>query len=123
MLTRIRNGVKAKFEDVNLPSSRIKVEIARILQEEGYIRGYQTIEDDKQGILRIMLRYLEDGAPPFRKLRRLSTPGRRRYVTRGQVPRVVGGMGVAILSTSRGVMTDEEARRNRIGGELLVEVY
>jgi len=123
MLTRIRNGAKAKFEHVNMPSSRIKVEIARILQEEGYIRGYQTIEDDKQGVLRVMLRYLNDGKPPFRTLRRLSTPGRRRYVNRHQVPRVVGGMGIAILSTSHGVMTDEQARRLGIGGELLCEVY
>lgn len=123
MLTRIRNGAKAKFEHVNMPSSRIKVEIARILQEEGYIRGYQTIEDNKQGVLRIMLRYLDDGKPPFRVLHRLSTPGRRRYVNRRQVPRVVGGMGIAILSTSHGVLTDEQARRLGIGGELLCEVY
>ena len=123
MLTRIRNALKAKFDEVNMPSSRIKVEIARILQEEGYIRGYQVIEDSRQGVLRIVLRYLEDGRPPFVKIRRLSTPGRRRYVGRTEVPRVVGGLGVGILSTSQGVMTDDQARRRRIGGELLCEVY
>jgi len=123
MLTRIRNAAKAKFKEVNIPSSKIKVEIARILQEEGYIRGYQTIEDNKQGLLRVMLRYLDDGRPAFQKLRSVSTPGRRKYVDRTKVQRVVGGMGVGILTTSRGVMTDNEARRLRIGGELLVEVY
>jgi len=123
MLTRIRNALKAKFDEVNIPASKIKVEIARILQEEGYIRGYQVIQDDKQGVLRIMLRYLGDGRPPFVKLRRVSTPGRRRYVTRDRIPRVVGGMGVAVLSTCRGVMTDDQARRLRLGGEVLCEVY
>ena len=123
MLTRIRNGAKAKFDEVNMPSSGTKVEIARILQEEAYIRGYQVVEDTKQGVLRVMLRYLDEGVPPFSVLRRLSTPGRRRYVQRTGVPRVVGGMGVAILSTCRGVMTDSDARRLQIGGELLCEVY
>jgi len=108
---------------VSMPSSGLKVEIARILQEEGYIRGYQTIENNLQGVLRVMLRYLANGKPPFTVIRRVSTPGRRRYVGRRDVPRVIGGMGISILSTSRGLMTGREARRLGVGGELLCEVY
>lgn len=122
-LTAIRNANQAKHDDVTVPSSKLKIEIARILKEEGYIGDYETQEDDKQGRLRIMLRYLDDGERVIQKLERVSKPGRRVYLGKSDIARVLGGLGVAILSTPRGVVTDTQARRAGIGGELLARVY
>ena len=122
-LTAIRNANQAKHDDVTVPSSKLKIEIARILKEEGYIGDYETQEDDKQGRLKITLRYLEDGERVIQKLERVSKPGRRVYVGKTDIARVLGGLGVAILSTPRGVVTDTQARRAGTGGELLARVY
>ena len=122
-LTAIRNANQAKHDDVTVPSSKLKVEIARILKEEGYIGDYETQEDDKQGRLTITMRYLEDGERVIQKLERVSKPGRRVYLGKTDIARVLGGLGVAILSTPRGVVTDTQARRAGTGGELLARVY
>jgi small subunit ribosomal protein S8 len=124
MLTRIRNAVRARHPRVDLPASKLKVEIARILKEEGYVSGYKVVEDGKvKKILRVMLRYTPDRRSVITDLRRVSRPGSRRYVGKSAVRPVVGGMGIAILSTPRGVMTGQTARRERVGGELLCEVW
>jgi len=122
-LTAIRNANQAKHDDVTVPSSKLKVEIARILKQEGYISDYATQEDDKQGRLTVTLRYLEDGNRVIQKLDRVSKPGRRVYVGKTDIPRILGGLGIAILSTPRGVVTDTQARRAGVGGELLARVY
>ena len=122
-LTAIRNANQAKHDDVTVPSSKLKVEIARLLKQEGYISDYATQEDDKQGRLTITLRYLEDGNRVIQKLDRVSKPGRRVYVGKTDIPRILGGLGIAILSTPRGVVTDTQARRAGVGGELLARVY
>src|SRR5580700_1154296 len=120
MLTRIRNAVRARHPRVDLPASKLKVEIARILKEEGYVSGYKVVEDGKvKKMLRVMLRYTPDRRSVITDLRRVSRPGSRRYVGKSAVRPVVGGMGIAILSTPRGVMTGQTARRERVGGELL----
>lgn len=123
MLTRIRNASSVFHDSVDVPASKIKKELARILKEEGYIRDYKVNDDGKQGVLRIYLKY----APPKRQvitgIKRISKPGRRVYAKSDQVPRVLGGLGVAVLSTSRGLMTDREARRQRIGGEVICYVW
>jgi small subunit ribosomal protein S8 len=107
-----------------LPASKLKVEIARILKEEGYVSGYKVVEDGKvKKMLRVMLRYTPDRRSVITDLRRVSRPGSRRYVGKSAVRPVVGGMGIAILSTPRGVMTGQTARRERVGGELLCEVW
>jgi small subunit ribosomal protein S8 len=124
MLTRIRNAVRARHPRVDLPASKLKVEIARILKEEGYVSGYKVVEDGKvKKMLRVMLRYTPDRRSVITDLRRVSRPGSRRYVGKTAVRPVVGGMGIAILSTPRGVMTGQTARRERVGGELLCEVW
>jgi small subunit ribosomal protein S8 len=124
MLTRIRNAVRARHPRVDLPASKLKVEIARILKEEGYVSGYKVVEDGKvKKMLRVMLRYTPDRRSVITDLRRVSRPGSRRYVGKSAVRPVVGGMGIAILSTPRGVMTGQTARRERVGGELLCEVW
>ncbi len=123
MLTRIRNASSVFHESVDVPASKIKKELARILKEEGYIRDYKVNDDGKQGVLRIYLKY----APPKRQVitgvKRISKPGRRVYAKSDQIPRVLGGLGVAVLSTSRGLMTDREARKQRIGGEVICYVW
>jgi small subunit ribosomal protein S8 len=124
MLTRIRNAVRARHPRVDLPASKLKVEIARILKEEGYVSGYKVVEDGKvKKMLRVMLRYTPDRRSVITDLRRVSRPGSRRYVGKSAVRPVVGGMGIAILSTPRGVMTGQTARWERVGGELLCEVW
>jgi small subunit ribosomal protein S8 len=123
MLTRIRNGVRARFPIVDIPSSKIKEAIARILEREGYIEGYKILEDNKQNILRIHLKYDKDRVGAVSKIQRISKPGRRVYVESGKIPHVLRGYGVAILSTSRGVITDKEARREGVGGELICTVW
>jgi small subunit ribosomal protein S8 len=122
-LTRIRNGLRADFDEVEMPSSSFKAEIARILQEQGYIEGYETETARVGRVLRVRLKYTEDRKPVITGIERLSKPGRRRYVTAGEVPRIYGGMGTAIVSTSRGVMTGHDARRQGVGGELVARVW
>jgi small subunit ribosomal protein S8 len=123
LLTRIRNGLIADHDDVEMPASTFKAEIARILTEQGYVEDY-AVEPARVGrLLRVRLKYTEDRKPVISGLERLSKPGRRRYVNADEVPKVFGGMGTAIISTSRGVMTGHEARRAGIGGELVARVW
>ena len=122
-LTRIRNANAAGHEKVDIPSSRLKVEIARILKEEGFIKGYKVIEDEKQGILRVSLKYGSGNERVLRGIARASRPGLRVYTRTRKIPRVLSGMGIAILSTSKGVMTDREARSQAVGGEVLCYVW
>jgi small subunit ribosomal protein S8 len=122
MLTRIRNGIGAQHERVEMPSSKLKVEIARILKEEGYIGNFKVSEEGKKKTLRVMLRYGQDGENVISTLERVSRPGRRVYVERGEVPRVLGGLGVSILTTPKGVMTGKSARKAGMGGEVLCNV-
>jgi small subunit ribosomal protein S8 len=122
MLTRIRNGIRARHQRVDMPSSRLKVEIARTLKEEGYISNFKIGEEGKKKILKIFLKYGPEGNNAISNLERVSRPGRRVYVGAREVPRALGGLGVNILTTPRGVMTDKIARRNRVGGEVLCSV-
>lgn len=122
MLTRIRNGFRARHPRVDMPSSRLKIEIARVLKEEGYISNYKVSEEKKKQTLRVFLRYATDGSSVIAKLDRVSRPGRRVYVGAREVPRVLGGLGVNILTTPRGVMTGKAARRAKVGGEILCNV-
>ena len=121
MLTRIRNGQKALMQTVLMPSSKVKVAIAKVLQEEGYIAGYESQEADGKPVLAVMLKYFE-GKPVIDSLKRVSRPGLRIYKSADQLPRVTGGLGVAVISTSKGVLSDTQARRLHIGGEVLCEV-
>jgi small subunit ribosomal protein S8 len=123
MLTIIRNGCRAKHKKVEVPASRMKGEILRVLLEEKFISNYRYIEDNKQGKLRVYLRYTPDEASVISGLKRVSTPGLRRYSGSKKVPRVQGGLGVAIITTSQGVMTDKEARKRGIGGEVVCHVW
>ncbi|MDD4772288.1 MAG: 30S ribosomal protein S8 [Eubacteriales bacterium] len=122
MLTRIRNANNAKHETVDIPASNMKKSIADILVNEGYIRGYQVIEDGKQGIIRITLKYIGK-QKVIQGLRRVSKPGLRVYVSCEDMPRVLNGLGVAIISTSKGIMTDNKARSENIGGEVIAFVW
>ena len=122
-LTRIRNGLQASHKHVDIPASKQKRAITQILLEKGYIRNYLNIDDGKQGLIRVYLKYGVDGEPAIRTLERVSTPGLRRYVGADNLPRVKNGLGVAVLSTSRGMMTDKEARRVHVGGEVLAYIY
>jgi small subunit ribosomal protein S8 len=123
MLTRIRNACGSKHRRVDIPVSKMKTEIARILKENNYIQDYQTLETDEgQRVLRVRLRYA-GGQPVIRQLQRVSTPGLRRYVAAAEIPRVRNGLGLAILSTNKGLMTDREARQSRTGGELVAVVW
>ena len=123
MLTRIRNANLARHEHVSIPGSRLKLEIAKVLKAQGYIQKYDLVDDKHQGQIRIHLRYDENGEPVIAGIRRVSRPGLRVYVDREQIPRVMGGLGVAVLSTSRGVLADREARRRGVGGEVLCYVW
>jgi small subunit ribosomal protein S8 len=124
MLTRIRNAAKARHPRVDLPASKLKIEIARLLKEEGYISTYKVVEENKiKKTLRLFLRYTPDKRSVITDLRRVSRPGCRRYVGKGEIRAVVGGMGVAILSTPRGVMSGQAAKKAGVGGELLCEVW
>jgi len=122
-LTRIRNAQKATHRHVDIPASKVKRAMTQILLDKGYIRRYINVDDGHQGLLRVFLKYEADGTPVIRNLKRVSTPGLRRYVGASDLPRVRNGLGIAIISTSRGVMTDKEARANSIGGEVLAYVY
>ena len=121
-LTRIRNAVLAKHTKVAIPSSKIKAEMAALLSQEGYIRGFKIIRDDKQNQLRIFLKYKGD-KPAIRGLKRVSRPGLRVYTSAGEAPVVQNGLGAAILSTSKGIMTDTEAREANVGGEVLCYIW
>jgi small subunit ribosomal protein S8 len=123
MLTRIRNASRTGAPEVAMPHSRLKGEIARILKSEGFIADVAADQDGVRKSLRLQLRYLGDGRPVIRGLRRVSKPGLRRYVAVDKVPRVVGGLGVAILSTSRGLLSDREARKANVGGEVLCYIW
>jgi small subunit ribosomal protein S8 len=123
MLTRIRNAARAGHKRVDIPSSKVKVEIARILLDNYYIQGFKAIEDGPQATLRIYLRFTEDEEPVFRELTRISRPGLRQYVKATDIPRVRNGLGIAIISTSAGVMTGRDARRKNVGGEILCTVW
>jgi len=122
-LTRIRNALATNHEVVDIPSSKLKVDIAGILKEEGYIDNFKVKEDNKQGILRIYLKYTEEGTRVITGLKRISKPGRRVYVKGDQIPEAVGGYGINILSTSRGILTGDNARRMNVGGEILCEIW
>lgn len=123
MLSRIRNGVRAKLTKVDIPSSRLKVEIARILKDEGYITNFKQVEDDRQGVLRVYLKYGPGMERVITDLQRVSRPGCRIYCGKDQIPRVYGGLGINILSTSRGVMTGKTAAREGVGGEIICNVW
>jgi small subunit ribosomal protein S8 len=123
MITRIRNGVRAKVPRVDIPHSKLKTEIARILKDEGYIANYKVLEDQKQGMLRVFLKYGPGMERVITDLQRVSRPGCRIYCGKGEIPRVYGGLGINILSTSRGLMTGRSAAREGVGGEILVNVW
>ena len=124
MLTRIRNACGSKHRRVDMPLSKMKLEIARILKENNFIQDYKTLETEEgRQILRVILRYAQGGQPVIRELQRVSTPGLRKYVGATEIPRVRNGLGMAVLSTSRGVMTDREARSAKVGGEVLAYVW
>ena len=123
MLTRIRNAGTAKHETVDVPASKMKISLAQILLDEGYIKGFQIIDDGTQGIIRITLKYLPGKQRVIQGLRRVSKPGLRVYAGADELPRVLNGLGIAIISTSKGVMTDKEARKLHVGGEVLAFVW
>ena len=122
MLTRIRNGIQARHQRVDMPSSRLKVEVARILKDEGYISNFKLAEEGKKKVLKVFVRYGSDGTSVISTLERVSRPGRRVYVGAREVPKVLGGMGINILTTPRGVMTGKNARKAGVGGELLCSI-
>jgi small subunit ribosomal protein S8 len=123
LLTRIRNGVMAKLQKVDVPSSTLKVNIANVLKTEGYIKNYKVIADQKQGILRIYLKYIDEKDSVISEIKRVSKPGGRRYVKSDNIPSIKQGLGIAILSTSQGILTDKTARDTGIGGELVCTVW
>ena len=123
LLTRIRNGIQAHHDRVELPSSKLKVEIAKILKSEGFISNYKVVDGDIQSTLRIYLKYSEDGEPVIHGIERVSRPGRRVYRNKQEIPRVLGGLGLAIVSTSRGVLSGSDAARTGVGGEVLCQVW
>jgi small subunit ribosomal protein S8 len=123
MLTRIRNAINRRHANVDIPHSKMKESIARILQDEGFIQRYELVPDGRFQVIRVHLKYAEGRRPVLTHLRRLSTPGRRLYAGAAQIPRALGGMGVIIVSTPRGVLTGTRARRENVGGELICEVW
>ena len=123
MLTRIRNASRAEHEKCDIPSSKIKVRLAEILKDEGFIKNFRVLDDQKQGTLRVYLKYGAGNEKMISGLVRVSTPGRRVYVTHDKVPSILAGMGIAIVSTSKGVLTDKDVRRAKLGGEVLAYVW
>ena len=123
MLTRVRNALAARHPKVDVPASKLKSEIARILKEEGYIANFKVAEEEGKRTIKIYLKYGSNNAPVISKIERVSRPGRRVYVGQKEIPRVLGGMGINILTTPRGVMTGRNAHRERVGGEILCEVW
>jgi len=123
MLTRIRNATTVRHDRTDVPASKMKLEIAKILKQEGFIRTFKLLEEGPQGLIRIYLKYAEDGEPVIHGLRRVSTPGRRVYREVAKLPQVRGGIGVSVVSTSKGLMTDARAREQRLGGEVMCRVW
>ena len=123
LLTRIRNVSSAKHDSVEIPASNMKKAICQILTDEGYVKGFSVIEDGKQGIIRVTLKYGEGKTPALSGLKRVSKPGLRQYCSVEDMPRVMKGLGVAIISTSKGVMTDRQARKENVGGEVLAFIW
>ncbi|CAG0950701.1 30S ribosomal protein S8 [Geobacter sp.] len=123
MLTRIRNASMAKLQKVDIPSSNLKVSLANVLKSEGFVKNFKVIADSKQGVLRVYLKYIDEKEPVIREIKRVSKPGSRVYVGSDKIPCVKNGMGVAILSTSKGILTDKVAREAGIGGEVICTVW
>lgn len=123
MLTRIRNAQKAGHETVNIPASKIKISIAHILKTEGLIEGFRCVRDHKQGLIKLALKYDVDGNGAISEIRRFSSPSRRHYVASDKIPFVKNGFGIGVLSTSKGVMTDRDARKMKVGGEYICSVF
>ncbi len=123
MLTRIRNAGKAKLNSVDIPGSKLKTEVAKVLKNEGFIKNYKSLKDNKQGILRIYLKYGQDRNSAIFGIERISKPGRRTYVKSNELKPIFSGMGLAVLSTSKGVMTDKRAAKEKLGGEVLCKVW
>jgi len=123
MLTRIRNAGKAKFNSVDMPGSKLKTELAKVLKNEGFIKNYKFLKDNKQGILRLYLKYGQDQNSAIFGIERISKPGRRTYVKSNELKPILSGMGLAVLSTSKGVMTDKRAAKEKLGGEVLCKVW
>jgi small subunit ribosomal protein S8 len=121
-LTRVRNAVKARKKYVDIPSSKMKVSLAEILKSYKFIRDYNIVEDNKQNILRVHLQYV-NGVPSISGLKKISTPGLRTYVGKDEIPRVLGGLGISILSTPKGLLTDRQAKKEAVGGELVCQVW
>lgn len=123
MLTRIRNAGKAKMNSVDIPGSMLKVELARVLKDEGFVRNYKFLKDNKQGILRVYMKYGGDDTCAIYGLKRVSKPSRRVYMKGKDIPPVLNGMGISVISTSKGVMTDRQARKDNVGGEVLCTIW
>ena len=123
MLTRIRNANKSKVKTVDIPKSKLKLAIAEILLNEGYIKSYEELENETQGVIRVSLKYDEKGKKVIAGLKRISKPGLRIYASKEELPKVLNGLGIAIISTPKGIMTDREARKNNVGGEVLAYVW
>ena len=123
MLTRIRNANMAKLEKVDIPASKMKIELTKILKEKGFIKSFKVLRDRKQGFIRVSMKYLDGNEKVITGLQRISKPGRRVYVDKTDIPKVMGGFGIAILSTSSGILTDEVCRRNGVGGEVICNVW
>jgi small subunit ribosomal protein S8 len=123
MLTRVRNASGAKFAKVDIPSSKLKVQIARIFKDEGYIKNFKVIKDNRQGILRIYLRYDDKNRGVIQRLERVSRPSRRVYAGNDDIPKILNGLGISILSTSKGILTDREARKQGVGGEIMCSLW
>jgi small subunit ribosomal protein S8 len=123
MLTRVRNASGAKFAKVDIPSSKLKVQIARIFKDEGYIKNFKVIKDNRQGILRVYLRYDDKNRGVIQRLVRVSRPSRRVYAGNDAIPKILNGLGISVLSTSKGILTDREARKQGVGGEIMCFVW
>lgn len=123
MLTRIRNASKAKHEKVDIPSSKLKIEIAKILKDEGYVKNVKLVKDRRQGLIRVYLKYTEDELPVIQGMKRVSRPGCRVYTGNDSIPKVMGGLGTAILSTPKGIQTGKQAKKDNVGGEVLCHVW
>ena len=123
MLTRVRNAGRVKFNSVDVPASKIKIELAKVMKTEGYIRNYKFIKDSKQGILKIYLKYTDTREHVIQEIKRVSKPSRRGYVGANEIESVFSGMGVAVLSTSRGIISDRQARKLQVGGEVICNIF
>jgi small subunit ribosomal protein S8 len=123
MLTRIRNASKAKHEKVDIPSSKMKVEIAKILKEEGFVKNVKLVKDRRQGLIRVYLKYTEEEAPVLQGLKRISKPGCRVYTGNAAISKVLDGLGTAILSTPKGIQTGKQAKKDNVGGEVICHVW